>query len=124
MLEAAMGHLGDEGDVRVDPDAPEVQTPADPHRAAVIPGEDAGSEAVLDAVCPLHRLILVRERLDGDDGAEDLGLRRLVVMPQAGDDGGGVEVPPLSDPAPAGHDLGVAGKPLHHAGDMLELVWV
>src|SRR5215218_7083110 len=63
VLEAAVGHLGDEGDVRVDPDAPEVQPPADPHRPPVIPREHAGGEAVLDAVGPPDRLVLIRERL-------------------------------------------------------------
>src|SRR5215210_6281180 len=82
VLEAAVGHLGDEGYVSVDPDAPEVQTTADPHRAAVVAGEDARGEAVLHAVGPADRLVLVGERLDGDNGAEDLGLRRLVVLTQ------------------------------------------
>src|SRR5215203_6981374 len=85
VLEAAVGHLGHEGDVGVDPDAPEIQPAADPHRPAVVLGEYTGGEAVLDAVGPPYRLVLIGERLHGDDGTEDLRLRSLVVLPEAGD---------------------------------------
>src|SRR3712207_9354852 len=59
VLKSAVRHLGDEGDVGVDPDAPEVQPAADPHRPAVVPGKDARGEAVLDAVGPPHRLVQI-----------------------------------------------------------------
>src|SRR5208283_1395016 len=36
VLEPAMRHLGDERDVRVDPDAPEVEAFGHPHRSPVI----------------------------------------------------------------------------------------
>src|SRR4028119_652584 len=122
VLEPAVGHLGDDGDVRVDPDAPEVQPPAYPHRPPVILREDAGGEAVADAVGPLYRLVLVAEGLDGDDGAEDLVLRGLVILPEAGDDGRGVVVAGAgAGLLPAGGHLGVLGEPLDHAGDVLEL---
>src|SRR5215203_3561060 len=119
VLEAAVGHLGHEGDVSVDPHAPEVQPPADPHRPAVVLGEHAGGEAVLDAVCPPYRLILIGEGLHGDDGTEDLRLRSLIFLPEAGDHGGGVEKPPVAEPLAADGYLSVVGKPLDHARDVL-----
>src|SRR5918993_1513722 len=81
VLEAAVGHLCHEGDVGVDPDAPEVQPPADPHRPSVVLREHAGSEAVLDAVGPPYSLVFIGERLDGDDGTEDLVLGSFVFLP-------------------------------------------
>src|SRR4051794_11849532 len=50
VLEAAVRHLGHDRDVRVDPDAAEVELAGDPHGAAVVLGPDAGGQAVLDAV--------------------------------------------------------------------------
>jgi hypothetical protein len=91
VLEAAVGHLGDQGDVGVDPDAAEVQGAGHAHGAAVVAGPDAGGEAVLDAVGPGQGLLLVVEALDGDDRAEDLLLDHLVVLLQAVDHGGLVE---------------------------------
>ena len=70
------------------------------------------------------RLVLVGEGLHGDDGAEDLVLGGLVVLPEAGDHGGGVEVAPVSEPLAADGYLGVVGEPVDHAGDVLELVGV
>src|SRR5829696_6544754 len=90
----------------------------------MVAGEDAGGEAVPYAVGPPHRLVLVGERLNGDDGTEDLGLRHLVVLSQAGDDGRRVEVSRPVDLLAAGYNLGVVGEPLHHAGDVPELVRV
>src|SRR5215212_11724424 len=124
VLEAAVGHLAHNGDVRVDPHATIVQPPADPHRPAVVAGEDARGEAVPHAVGPAHRLVLVGERLNGDDGTEDLGLRHLVVLSQAGDDGRGVEVSRPVDLLASGDDLSVVREPLYHAGDVPELVLV
>src|SRR5215204_1052094 len=118
VLEATVGHLGDDRDVRVDPYAPEVQPPADPHRPAVVLREHAGGEAVLHTVGPADRLVLVRERLYGDDGTEDLRLRSLIVLPEAGDNGGLVEEAPLAVPLAADGYLGVVGEPLDHARDV------
>src|SRR5918993_2711585 len=101
VLEATVWHLCHEGDVGVDPHAPEVQSPADPHRPPVVLCEHAGGEAVLDTVCPPDCLILIRERLDGDDRTEDLRLRSLIFLPEAGDHGGGVEKPPVAEPLAA-----------------------
>src|SRR3954470_13761524 len=50
VLEAAVRHLGDDRDVGVDPDAAEVEAPGHSHRAAMVAGEDAAGQAVLDAV--------------------------------------------------------------------------
>src|SRR5919112_4013445 len=121
VLEATVGHLRDERDVGVDPHAPEVEPPAYPHRPSVVRGEDAGGEAVLDAVGPSHRLVLVREGLDGYDGAEDLVLGCFVVLPEAGDHGGGVEETLLAEALAADGYLGVVGESFDHAGDVLEL---
>src|SRR5918995_2726744 len=121
VLEATVGHLRDERDVGVDPHAPEVEPPAYPHRPSVVRGEDAGGEAVLDAVGPSHRLILVRKRLYGYDGAEDLVLGCFVVLPEPRDHGGGVEEPLLSETLAADGYLGVVGESFDHAGDVLEL---
>jgi hypothetical protein len=109
VLEAAVGHLGDQGDVGVDPDAAEVEGPGHAHGAAVVAGPDAGGEAVLDAVGPGQGLLLVVEALDGDDRAEDLLLDHLVVLLEAVDDGGLVEEAAPVEPVAAGGDLGVAG---------------
>src|SRR5215469_384588 len=58
-LEATVRHLGDQRDVRVDPDAAEVQPPRHPHRAPMVRGPDRGRQPVLGAVRPGDRLILV-----------------------------------------------------------------
>src|SRR2546430_8189413 len=97
VLEAAVRHLGHERDVRVDPDAAEVQPAGPPHRPAVVAGPHRGGHAVLDSVGPAHRLVLLGEALHGDDRAEDLLLDRLVVLPETGDDRGGGEEAALTD---------------------------
>src|SRR5690349_20663681 len=45
VLEPAVRHLRDEGDVGVDPDHAEVESPRHPHRAGVVLGPDAGGQA-------------------------------------------------------------------------------
>src|SRR3954462_13672878 len=55
VLEPAVWHLGDEWDVRVDPDTAEVEVLRHPHRPAVVARPDTGCESVLDAVGPLQR---------------------------------------------------------------------
>src|SRR6476469_9411565 len=70
VLEAAVRHLRDERDVRVDPHRTEVEQPRHPHRPTVVLGPDAGGEAVLDAVGPSQRFRLVAELLHGDDRSE------------------------------------------------------
>src|SRR3954468_1886992 len=57
VLEAAVRHLGDERDVRVDPDTAEVEPPGDAHGATVVGRPDRGGQAVLHAVGPLHGLV-------------------------------------------------------------------
>src|SRR5262245_57525851 len=68
-LEAAVRHLGDERDVCVDPDAAEVETVRHPHRPAMVACPHRGCEAVLHAIRPPDRLLLVGEALHGDDRA-------------------------------------------------------
>src|SRR4051812_33046267 len=72
VLEAAVGHLGDDRDVRVDPHAAEVEAPGHAHGPAVVLGEDAGREPVLHAVRPGHGLVLVGEALHAYHRAEHL----------------------------------------------------
>src|SRR6185295_5838686 len=98
VLEAAVRHLRHDRDVGVDPDAAEVEALGHPHRAAVVARPDRGREPVAHAVGPAHGLVLVGEALDGDDRPEDLVLHHLVVLVQAGDDGGLVEVSLVADP--------------------------
>src|SRR5215217_4264259 len=124
VLEAAVRHLRHEWDVRVDPDAPEVQPSADPHGAAMIFRKHAGGEAVLHAVGPADGFVLVGEMLDGDDGAEDLVLGGFVFLFEARDHGGGVEIAPVPQAFSADRYLGVVWQSLHHAGDVRELVGV
>src|SRR5215213_10518507 len=119
VLEAAVGHLGDEGDVRVDPHAPEVQPPADPHGPSVVLREHAGGEAVPNAVGPPDCLVLIGERLNGEDGTEDLRLRSFVVLPEPRDHGGGVEEALVAESLAADCYLGVVGEPLNHTRNML-----
>src|ERR1700749_2525555 len=119
-----VGHLGDDGDVGVDPHGTEVETLGHAHGAPVVPGPDAGGEAVLDAVGPGDRLVLVGEALDGDDGAEDLVLDHLVVLGEAGDDGGGEKEAAVADPLATGHHTGVVGGAGQEALDPGQLVRV
>src|SRR5829696_152271 len=127
VLEAAVRHLGDQRDVGVDPHAAEVQALGHPHRPAVVPGPDRGRQAVLHPVGPAGRLVLLGEPLHGDDRPEDLVLHHLVVLGEAGHDGGLVEVAagqvPL-DPVAAGRDLRVLRRPLEEAHHPVELVLV
>ena len=95
-----------------------------PHRAAVVLGPHAGGQAVLHAVGPAQRLVLVGELLHGDDRAEDLVLDLLVVLLQAGDDRRRVEVALVALTGAAGVEAGVVGQPVDHAGDPVELVRV
>src|SRR3990170_6806673 len=76
-LEAAMGHLGDEREVLVDPDRPELDRLRDPHRAPDVVGEDRRGQPEPDVIGPGDRLLLVRESLDRDDRPEDLVLDDL-----------------------------------------------
>src|SRR3954451_2778361 len=124
VLEAAVRHLGHDRDVSVDPHRAEVQPLGHPHRAAVVPGPHAGGQAVLDAVGPADRLVLVGEPLDGDDRAEDLVLDHLVVLPQPGHHGGLDEEAAVALPPAPGGDLGVVRRPVEEAGDVCELVGV
>jgi len=89
----------------------------------MILGPHAGGEPVLDSVGPADCLVLVAEPLDGDDRAEDLVLDHLVVLLQAGHDGGAYRYP-RSPPVAAGHHLGVAGRAGDETLDPGELVRV
>src|ERR1700737_2786141 len=124
VLEPAVRHLGHDGDMGVDPDRPEVQPLGHPHRPAVVLGPYARGEAVLDAVGPLDRLVLVGEALHRDHRPEDLLLDHLVLLLQPIDHGGLVEVAPVADLVAAGHDLGVLGRALDKALDPRHLVGV
>src|SRR6201995_6209842 len=87
VLEAAVRHLGHDRDVGVDPHRAEVQALGHPHGPAVVLGPYARGQAVLDAVGPADRLVLVGEPLHGDDRAEDLVLDHLVVLLPPGNPG-------------------------------------
>src|SRR6478752_7056750 len=63
VLEAAVWHLRDERDVRVDPHRTEVEQTGHPHGPTVVLGPDAGGEAVLHPVGPAQGLRLVAELL-------------------------------------------------------------
>src|SRR5215467_834838 len=123
-LEAAVRHLGDQRDVRVDPDAAEVQPPRHPHGTPVVGGPDRGRKPVLGAVRPGDGLVFVGELLHGDDRPEHLVLNDLVVLLQPADDAGLVEVPARPLPVAAGQDPGVVGQPADEPGDPVKLVGV
>src|SRR5215207_10679439 len=60
-LVAAVGHLGHERDVAVDPHAAEVEPLGHPERAAVVLGPHARGERERNSVGPADRLLLVAE---------------------------------------------------------------
>src|SRR3954454_24581448 len=124
MLEAAVRHFGNDWDVRVDPDAPEVEPPGHPHRPAVVLRPDRRRQPVLRAVGPPDRLVLVGEALHRDDRPKNLVLDDLVVLAEAAHDRRRVEVAAVADPASAGTDVGVAREPVDEAGHPGELVRV
>src|SRR3954452_8448394 len=70
VLEATVRHLGHDRDVRVDPDAAEVQSLRHPHGPAVVLRPDRRRQAVLRAVGPPDGLVLITEALHGDDRTE------------------------------------------------------
>src|ERR1041384_5248405 len=121
VLEAAVRHLRHEGDVRVHPDPAELERVRHAHRAAVVGGPDRAAQAVLHVVGLAQRVGLVGERLDGDDGPEDLVLHHLVVLPEPVDDRGGVEVALVADPVAAGDHLRVRRGALDEALHPFEL---
>jgi hypothetical protein len=89
VLEAAVGHLGDERDVRVDPHASEVQPPADPHRPAVVTGEHARGEAVTSPFLNVRLQRLVRCSRPGFEVGEDLEGAIAARRPEDGSAGPG-----------------------------------
>src|SRR4051812_25901447 len=121
LLEAAVRHLGDQRDVVVDPHAAEAQGGADAQGPADVAGPDRAGQAVGRPVGPRDGLVLVAERLDGDDRAEDLALDHLVVLLEAGDHGRLEVEAGQVGLAAAGHDLRVAGLALEEALDALAL---
>src|SRR5436190_5294131 len=118
---AAVGHLGGDRDVVVDPNAAEAQGLGDAQGAADVARPDRGREAVLDAVGPVDRLLLVAERLHRDDRAEDLALDHLVVLIEAGDDGRLQEEAGRVGLVAARDDLRVGRLALEEALDALAL---
>ena len=121
LLEAAVRHLRCQRDVVVDPDAAEAKRAGGAHGAADVARPDARRKAVVDVVGPGDRLLLVGERLDGDDRAEDLALDDLVALRQPGDDRRGVEVPRPVDDRAAGDPLGAGGRAVHEPAHAVEL---
>src|ERR1035438_2768319 len=91
---AAMGHLSHQRNVRVDPDAPEVEPLGHAHRATVVARPDRRGQPELDLIGPGHRLLLIGEALHRDDRAEHLLLDDLVGLLDPGDHGGLIEEPP------------------------------
>src|SRR5450759_3491493 len=87
LLVAAVRHLVDERDVRVDPDCSELQSPSHPQSASDVARPYRRGEAVVDAVRPLERLLLVAELLHRDDRAEHLFHHDLVLRSVRHDDG-------------------------------------
>ena len=91
----------------VDPHRAELQRARRAHRAADVARPHRRGEAVVDAVRPGERLVLVVEPLHRHDGAEDLALHDLGVLADARDDrrldeeaGGRPVPPPASTSAP------------------------
>src|SRR3954452_21113385 len=70
VLEATVRHLGNDRDVRVDPDAAEVQSLCHPHGPAVVLRPYRRRQTVLRAVGPPDGLVLITEALHGDDRTE------------------------------------------------------
>src|SRR5918994_6542204 len=81
-----MGHLGDPGDVVVDPNRPESQCSCRLQGPTHVSGPHRGGEPVVDVVGPAEGLLIVLEALDGHDGSEDLLLDDLAPLFRAGDD--------------------------------------
>src|SRR3954453_11493534 len=86
LLVAAVRHLGDERNVVVDPDGPELELAGRVQGSTDVSSPDGSGEAVADVVCPGDRLVIVGEALHANDGSEDLALDDLVVLLDAGDD--------------------------------------
>src|SRR5690349_19598296 len=87
MFEAAVWHLRDEGDVRVDPYRAEVEQPRHAHGSAMVLRPDARRKPVPDGVCPAYGRFFGVEPLKGDDRTEDLVLDHLVGLAEPGHDG-------------------------------------
>src|SRR5262245_2604753 len=85
LLVAAVRHLGDERDVVVDPDRPELEPARRVQRAADVPRPHGRRQAVRNVVRPRERLVVVGESLHGDDRAEDLLLDDLVLLADLAD---------------------------------------
>src|SRR3954454_7876004 len=56
---AAVRHLRDERQVRVDPDGAEVQPPGHPQGTSVVLRPDTRAQAVAHVVCPAYGVVLV-----------------------------------------------------------------
>ena len=80
VLEAAVRHLGDQRDMRVDPHATEVQ-PLLIRMARLSPRPHADASPSSTPFAHRDRFVLAGEPLHGDHRAEDLSLHDLVVLP-------------------------------------------
>src|SRR3954469_25752651 len=80
LLEAAVGHLGDEREVVIDPDRPELDRLGDAHRSPDVVRPDRRGQSEADVIGPGDGLLLVREALDRDDWSEDLVLDDLALL--------------------------------------------
>src|SRR5262249_46489514 len=80
LLVTAVRHLRDQRDVVVDPDGAELELARRVQRPADVARPDRSGQAVIDAVRPGERLVVVGEALDGHDRLEDLTLDDLVLL--------------------------------------------
>src|SRR5271155_5348207 len=121
LLEATVRHLGDERDVVVYPHTAEAQRSRDAQRTADVTRPHRGGQPVASGVGPRDRLLLIGERLNGDDRAEDLALDHLVVLAQAGHHRRLEEEAGTVGGLAAGDHLSVVGPAREEALDALAL---
>mmetsp|Transcript_20500 Transcript_20500/g.48593 ORF Transcript_20500/g.48593 Transcript_20500/m.48593 type:complete len:237 (+) Transcript_20500:170-880(+) len=121
LLEAAVWHLRDEGDVRINPHATEVEGARAAQCAAMVGRPHRGGQPELDAVGHGNGLSLVGEGLHGDHRPEDLLLDQLVLLPQPRHHRGGDEEAGPGDGRTAGDDPSMRGHTREEALNALEL---
>mmetsp|Transcript_57146 Transcript_57146/g.127576 ORF Transcript_57146/g.127576 Transcript_57146/m.127576 type:complete len:219 (+) Transcript_57146:264-920(+) len=121
LLEPTMRHLRDKRNVCVDPNTAEVEGARAAQRARVILAPHAGGEAILHSVGHLDGCGFVTKRLDRDHRPEDLLLNHLILLLQAGDNGGLEEEAGPLDCLAARDYASVRGHPSQHGPHPLEL---
>ena len=121
VLESTVRHLGDEGDVRVDPHDTKVQVFRHAHARAVVGRPHRTGEPVFHIVGHLQGLGFGVEHLNGDDGAEDFVLDNLVILLQPGDDRWRHEVALVTNARSAGHEFCVPREAFDETHDFVEL---